>query len=151
MKVFKLTAPTRFLKHKVYDLKFVGSGRPFASQASSNKGVDKNTQFRACVLIGVVQNYCLYSSPIIVRVIKSRRMRWAVHVALMGEGRGVYRVLVGKPEGKRLLGRPRRRWEDNIRMDLQEVGLGYEDWIGLAQDRDRWRALVSAVRNLRVP
>ena len=69
----------------------------------------------------------------------------------MGEGRGVYRVLVGKPEGKRPLGRPRRRWEDNNRMDLQEVGLGYEDWIGLAQDRDRWRALVSAVRNLRVP
>ena len=87
----------------------------------------------------------------IVRVIKSRRMRWAGHVARMGEGRGVYRVPMGKPEGKRLLGRPRRRWEDNIRMDLQEVGLGYEDWIGLAQDRDRWRALVSAVRNLRVP
>jgi hypothetical protein len=69
----------------------------------------------------------------------------------MGEGRGVYRVLVGKPEGKRLLGRPRHRWEDNIRMDLQEVGWGCEDWIGLAQDRDRGRALVSAVMNLRVP
>ena len=93
----------------------------------------------------------LYSSPNIVRVIKSRRMRWAGHVARMGEGRGVYRVLVGKPEGKRPLGRPRRRWDDNIRMDLQEVGVGYEDWIGLAQERDRWRALVSAVRNLRVP
>ena len=93
----------------------------------------------------------LYSSPNIVRVIKSRRMRWARHVARIGEGRGVYRVLVGKPERKRPLGRPRRRWENNIRMDLQEVGLGYEDWIGLAQDRDRWRALVSAVRNLRVP
>ena len=93
----------------------------------------------------------LYSSPNIVRVIKSRRMRWAGHVARMGEGRGVYRALVGKPEGKRPLGRPRGRWEDNIRMDLQEVGLGYEDWIGLAQDRDGWRALVSAVRNLRVP
>ena len=93
----------------------------------------------------------LYSSPNIVRVIKSRRMRWSGHVACMGEGRGVYRVLVGKPEGKRPLGRPGRRWEDNIRMDLQEVGLGYEDWIGLAQDRDRWRALVSAVRGLRVP
>ena len=93
----------------------------------------------------------LDSSSNIVRVIKSRRMRWAGHVARMGEGRGVYRVLVGKPEGKRPMGRPRRRWEDNIRMDLQEVGLGYEDWIGLAQDRDRWRALVSAVRNLRVP
>jgi hypothetical protein len=67
-----------------------------------------------------------------------------------GEGIGVYRVQVGKPEGKRPLGRPRRRWEDNIRMDLQEVGCGCEDWIGLAQDMDRWRALVSAVRNLRV-
>jgi hypothetical protein len=93
----------------------------------------------------------LYSSPNSVRVIKSRRMRWAGHVARMGEGRGVYRVLVGKPAAKRSLGRPRHRWEDNIRMDLQEVGLGYEDWIGLAQDRDRWRALVCAVRKLRVP
>ena len=92
----------------------------------------------------------MYSSPNIVRVIKSRRKRWAGHVARMGEGR-VYKVLVGKPAGKRLLRRPRRRWEDNIRMELQEVGLGYENWIGLAQDRDRWRALVSAVRNLRVP
>ena len=93
----------------------------------------------------------LYSSPNIVRVIKSRRMRWAGHVARIGEGRGVYRVLVGKPEGKGPLARPRRRWEDNIRIELQEVGLGYEDWIELAQGRDRWRALVSAVRNLRVP
>ena len=73
------------------------------------------------------------------------------HVARMGEERRVYRVLVGKPEGRRPLGRPRRRWVDNIRMDLQEVGRGYMDWIGLAQDRDRWRTLVSAVRNLRVP
>ena len=93
----------------------------------------------------------LYSSPNIVRVIKSRRMRWAGHVTHMGEERGVYRVLVGKPEGKRPLGRPRHRWVDNIRMDLQEVGCGYMDWIWLAQDRDRWRALVSAVMNLRVP
>jgi hypothetical protein len=69
----------------------------------------------------------------------------------MGEGRVVYRVLVGKPDGKRQLGRPRRRWEDNVRMDLQEVGCGCEDWIRLARDRDRWLALVSAVRNLRVP
>jgi hypothetical protein len=74
-----------------------------------------------------------YSSPNIVRVMKSRRVRWAGHVARMAEGSGVYRVLVGKPEGRRPLGRPRRRWEDNIRMDIQEVGLGCEDWIGLAQ------------------
>jgi len=93
----------------------------------------------------------LYSSPNIVRMIKSRRMRWAGHMARMDEERGVYRVLVGKPEGKRPLGRPRRRWVDNIKMDLQEVGCGYMDWIGLTQDRDRWRTLVSAVMNLRVP
>ena len=93
----------------------------------------------------------LYSSRNIVRVIKSRRMRWAGHVARMGEERQVYRVLMGKPEGKRSLGGPGRRWVDNIRMDLQEVGFGYMDWIGLAQDRDRWRTLVSAVMNLRVP
>ena len=93
----------------------------------------------------------LYSSPNIVRVIKSRRMRWDGHVARMGEERGAYSVLVGKPEGKRPLGRPRRRWVDNIRMALQEVGCRYMDWIGRAQDRDRWRTLVSAVMNRRVP
>ena len=85
------------------------------------------------------------------RVIQPRRMRWAGHVARMEEERGVYRVLVGKLEGKRPLGRPRRRWVDNIRMDLQEVGCGYMDWIRLAQDRDSWRTFVSAVMNLRVP
>ena len=93
----------------------------------------------------------LYSSPKIVQVMKSRRMRWAGHVACMGEEREVYRVLVGKPEGKRPMGRPRHRWVDNIRMDLQEVGCGYMDWIGLAQDRDSWRTIVSTVMNLRVP
>jgi len=80
-----------------------------------------------------------------------RRMRWAGHVERVGEGRGVYRVLVGKLEGKRPLGRPRRRWEDNIKIDLQEVGCEGMDLIELAQDVDRWRALVNAVMNLRVP
>ena len=93
----------------------------------------------------------LYPSHNIVRVIKSKRMRWAGHVVRMGEERGVYRVLVGKPEGRSQLGRHRCRWVDNIRMDLQEVDCGYMDWIGLAQDRDRWRTLVSEVMNLRVP
>jgi hypothetical protein len=92
----------------------------------------------------------LYSSPDIIRQVKLRRMRWAGHVARMGEERNVYKVLVGKPEGRRPLGRPTRRWEDGIGMDLREIGLGGVDWIRLAQDRDRWRADVSAVMNLRV-
>jgi hypothetical protein len=87
----------------------------------------------------------------IIRIIKSRRMRWAGDVARMGEKRNACRLLVGKPEGKRPLGRPRRRWVDNIRMNLGEVGLGDVDWIDLAQDRNRWRALVNSVLNLRVP
>jgi hypothetical protein len=93
----------------------------------------------------------LYCSSIIVQVIKSRRIRGAGHVARIGEGRSVYRVLVGKPEGKRPLGRPRRRWEDNIRMDLQVVGCGGMDWIKLARNIERLRALVSTVMNLVVP
>jgi hypothetical protein len=91
----------------------------------------------------------VYSSPNIIRVIKSRRMRWAGQVARMGEKRGAYRILVGKPEGRQSLGRPRRRWEDNIKMDLEEVGWGM-DWLELAQDTDRWRAVVNAVMKLRV-
>jgi len=86
-----------------------------------------------------------------VRVIKSRRMTWARHVALTGERRDIYRVLVGKLEGKGPLGRSRHRWEDNIKLDLQEVGCGGMDWIELAEGRDRWRALVNAERNLQVP
>ena len=90
---------------------------------------------------------CVHTHTYIYR----ERRRWAEHVVRMGEGRGMYRVLVGKPEGKRPLGRPRRRWDDNIKTDLQEVGFGSMDWIQVAQDRDRWRALVIAVMNLRVP
>jgi len=93
----------------------------------------------------------LYCSPNILWVVKLRRMRWAGHVVRMGDGRGVHRVLVGKPEGKRLLRRPRHRWEDNIKTDLQEVGGGCGDWMDLAYDRDRWQALVSRVMNFRVP
>jgi hypothetical protein len=93
----------------------------------------------------------LYSSPSIIRVIKARRMRWAGHVAHMGEMRGAYNILFGRPEGRRPLGRPRCRWEDNIKMDLRETGFGDVDWIHWAQDRDRWRVLVNMVMNLRVP
>jgi hypothetical protein len=91
-----------------------------------------------------------YSSPDIIRQVKSRRLRWAGHVARMGQERNMYNVLVGKPERKRPLGRPRRRWEDGVRMDLREIDLGGVNWIRLSQDRDRWRAVVSAVMNLRV-
>jgi hypothetical protein len=93
--------------------------------------------------------HSLYSSPNIVRVIKSRRMRWAGHVTRMGEGRGVYRVLFGRPEGKRPMGRPRRRWEDNIKMDLTETGIDGATWIKLAQDRVQWQAFVNTVMNFR--
>jgi hypothetical protein len=95
--------------------------------------------------------HSLYSSPNIVRVIKSRRMSWAEHVARMGEGRGVYRVLVGRPEGKRPLGRPRLRWEDKIKMDLRDIGIVWVDRIQLTQDRVQWRACVNTVMNSRIP
>jgi hypothetical protein len=95
--------------------------------------------------------HSLYSSPNIVRVIKSRRMRWEGHVAHLGEGRGIYRVLFGSPEGKRPLGRPRRRWEDNIKMDFRELGIEGGNWIQLGQDRVQWRTFVNTVMNLRLP
>ena len=104
------------------------------------------------IVVGLVEELNdLYCSPNIVRVIKLRIMRWTGHVARMGEERDVYRDLMGKPEGRRPMGRPRRRWVGNIRIDLQEVGCGDKDWIGLAQNRDKWRTLMSAVMNLRVP
>ena len=95
--------------------------------------------------------HALYTSPNIIRNLKSRRLRWARHVAHMEHFRNAYRVLMGKPEGKKPLGRPRHRWEDNIKMDLSEVVCDPEDWIALAEDRDQWRAYVRAVMNLRVP
>jgi hypothetical protein len=96
-----------------------------------------------------VANQCQYQN--IIRIIKARRMRWEGHIARKGEKRNTYRLLVRKPEGRRPVGRPRRRWVDNIRMDLVEVGWGDVDWVGLAQDRDRWRDLVNSVLNLGVP
>jgi hypothetical protein len=92
----------------------------------------------------------LYCSPSVIRIIKSRRMRWAGHVVRMGEMRNEYRIFLGKPKGKRPLGRPRRRWEYNIKMDLREIGWDDMDWIDLAHDRDLWKALVNTVMNLRV-
>ena len=97
-----------------------------------------------------VELQALYSSPNIIRNLKLRRLRWAEHVAHMEESRNEYRVLVGKPEGKRPLGRPRRRWEDNIKMDLKKVGCDPGEWIDLAEDRDQWRDYVRAVMNLLV-
>jgi hypothetical protein len=95
--------------------------------------------------------YYLYSCPSIIRMIKSRMMRWAGHVARMGERRDAYTILVGKPEGRRPLGRSRRRWVDNIKMFFRAIGCDGIDWIDLAQDKDQWRALVNTVMNLRVP
>jgi hypothetical protein len=101
------------------------------------------------MLMNNQNNHCnchnLYSSPSIIRIIKSRRMIWAGHVARMGENRNACRILMGKPEGKRSLGRPRCRWVDNIKMDLREIGLDGVDWIDMAQDRDQWMALVNTV------
>jgi hypothetical protein len=97
------------------------------------------------------EHHDLYPSPSIIRILKSRRVRWTGHVARMGAKRNAHRLLMGKKEGKMPLGRPRRRWVDNIRMDFVDVGWGDVDWIGLAEDRDRWRALVNSVLNLRVP
>jgi hypothetical protein len=101
--------------------------------------------------VWIMSAFCYVVLSCVVRVIKARRMRWAGHVACMGEVRAAYNILVGRPEGRRPLGRPRHRWEDNTVMELREIGFGDVDWIHLAQDRDRWLALVNTVMNLRVP
>jgi hypothetical protein len=103
------------------------------------------------ITLSVVKLHNLYSSPSKIKVIKSRRMRWAGQVARMGEKRNAYRILVGKPEGKRPLGRPRRRWVGNIKMDLRDIGWDGVDWIDMAQDMDQWRVLVNVVLNVLVP
>ena len=95
--------------------------------------------------------HSLYPSPNIIRVIKPRRLRWAGHIARMEEGKSAFKILTGKPTGKRPLGRPRRRWEYNIRMDLEEIGINAGNWVDSAQDRNYWGALVNAALNLRVP
>lgn len=92
----------------------------------------------------------LYASPDIVRVIKSRRLRWAEHVARMEEGRTALGVIMGRPEGRRPLGRPRRRWQNNVRMDLGELGVAGDGWIHVAQNRESWRGIVAAALDLRV-
>jgi hypothetical protein len=131
---------------------FVSRGRRIAPTEISPFNVNITRVGQEINLLENGENYIMRSiMPNIVRVIKSRIMRWPGHVARMGEGRGMYRVLVGKPEGKRLLGRPSRRWEDNIKVDLLQVGCGGMDWIELAQGRDRLRALVIAAMNLWVP
>jgi hypothetical protein len=117
--------------------------------------IDTKITSSECVYVRVCKHCVLGISVIfphsIVRVIKARRIRWAGHVARMGEVRGAYNILVGRPDGRRPLGRPRRRWEDNIKIDLREIGFGDVDWIHWAHDRNRWRALVNMVMNLRVP
>ena len=113
-------------------------------------GAKKDEITREWRKLHIAELHALYSSQNI-RNLKSGRLRWAGHVARMEQSRNAYRVLVGKPEGKRPLGRPRRRWEDNIKMDLREVGCHLGEWIDLAEDRDQWRAYVRAVMSLRVP
>ncbi|KAJ4449084.1 hypothetical protein ANN_00479 [Periplaneta americana] len=124
-------------------------GRPDFIRFHKLFGGDRNNSYK-CRLFIIVKVHFI-SCDLIIRNIKSRRLRWAGHVARIGESRNAYRVLVGRPEGKRPLGRSRRRWEDNIKMDLREVGYDDRDWINLAQDRDQWRAYVRAAMNLRVP
>jgi hypothetical protein len=130
----------------IFHNKFIFYGEELLAPSPTSELEDDPLSFVRCCLLNIFA-----ATPItIIRIIKSRRMRWAGHVAQIGEKRNAYRLLVGYPDGKRPLGRPRRRWVDNIRMDLGKVGWDDVDWIGLAQDWNRWRSLVNSVLNLRV-
>jgi hypothetical protein len=133
------TQPLTSLPHNNCFNIIFSSSHLWSKDGWSNRKMEEVVQWRVSFIV-----------PIPNRQMKSRRMRWAGHVARMGEERKVYRVLMGKLEGTRPLGRQRHRWEDGIRMDLREIGWGSVDWIQLAQDRDRWRALVNTATNLRV-
>jgi hypothetical protein len=142
--------PPTFLKQVLGPFKIPGRLRVFENTVLRRIFGPKREEDGSWRKLHDEEFHNLYSSSNIVRVIKSR-MRWAKHVARMGEGRGVYRVLIGRPEGKRPLGRPWRRWEDNIKMDFREIRIDGAKLIQLAQDRIQWRAFVSTVVNLRVP
>jgi hypothetical protein len=135
----------RFVVKEMKHSEESGTSHSFSQHVCSIRCVHDFFQYLEVIELRNEELSDLYSLPNIVRVVKSRKMKLAGHVARMGEGRGVHGILVGRSEGKR------RRWEDNIKMDLHEVGGGCGDWMELAQDRDRWRALVSTVMNFRVP
>jgi hypothetical protein len=124
--------------------------RVFENRVRSRIFGPKRDEVTGCWKKKLHNDDSLYSSPNIIRMIKSRKMRWAGHVARMGETKNAYRILVGKPEGGRPLGRPRHKWVYNIKIDHRGIGWDNVDWVNLGQDRDRWRALVNTMMNIRV-